>query len=111
MAEATVTARDRERGDLTETDLAALERLRGEFDGRWHIWPGRRGQGRPSRLWCATRTDPDAGVDKTVIEESPALLVSALLAQAEAVRRGEHNAGELLTHARRRPDARRSSAI
>jgi hypothetical protein len=84
-----VPDQNRRRDDLSRTDQEVLARLRGEFAGQWHIWPGGRDAGRPPRLWCATRTDPAAGVDPTVIEESPARLVSALLAQAAAVKRGD----------------------
>ncbi|MBW8487237.1 hypothetical protein [Actinomadura parmotrematis] len=72
-----------------------LARLRADFPGH-KIWRSKRWDGRPGD-WAATLLDPAAGVDPTVIRNSPSELRGALIDQREralAERRAAGGRGE-----------------
>ena len=55
----------------------ALETLRADYAGRWHIWRSQTSGGQPW-WWYATRWTPAAGVDKTAWAADPATLRAEL---------------------------------
>lgn len=70
--------------DLADARLAIRVRLECleieiEFAGAWHIFRSQRG-GVPVS-WCASRLDPAAGLDRTVIRDTAEQLRAALIEQ------------------------------
>jgi hypothetical protein len=73
--------------EQTATDeRAVLEALQADWP-RWNIWRALR-DGVP-RSWMASRLDPAAGPDATLMEPTPDLLRAALTDQARRAARGE----------------------
>lgn len=73
-------------------DDAELINMREKWSGAWRIWRARRvgdvGDER-SGDYVASRMDPDAGVDRTVMDASLTRLDVLLKVQAEAVQTGK----------------------
>jgi hypothetical protein len=73
------------------SDDAELINMREKWSGAWRIWRARRvrdvGEER-SGDYVASRMDPDAGADRTVMDRSLTALDVLLQIQAEAVRTG-----------------------
>lgn len=67
------------------TDDETIERITAEFPG-WRVWRPKRWDDKPSS-WAATRREESAGVDPTVITNTPEQLRAALAEQRDLVER------------------------
>lgn len=71
---------------------AELINMREKWSGAWRIWRARRAGDvcdERSGDYVASRMDPDAGVDRTVMDPSLTALDMLLQVQAEAVQTGK----------------------
>lgn len=81
---------------MTSSPDLQLRDLRERWRGSWRIWRGRRtGEFGDKRTgdYVASRLDPAAGVEPTVIRSTPEALDEALQAQREAVMDGRTQMG------------------
>lgn len=72
-------------------DDAELINMREKWSGAWRIWRARRSEDvgdERSGDYVASRMDPDAGVDRTVMDPSLTRLDVLLEVQAEAAQTG-----------------------
>ena len=70
------------------TDNETLKKMRDRWQGLWRIWRSTNYSGDPGE-WCATRLDPAAGLDATVMCPSAGELDTELIRQGGGLATGE----------------------